>query len=65
MTLDATAAGVAPDLFSDANLRVLSERGQDQLQPRLERDLALIAERGGGPVDWRLRQIAYRAGELV
>ena len=63
MTLDVTAAAVAP-IFG-ANLRVLSERGEIEPQPRLERDLAVIAERGGGPIDWRLRQIAFRRGELV
>ena len=44
--LDATAAAVAP--IFEANLRVLSERGEIEPQPRLERDLAEIAERGGG-----------------
>jgi trans-aconitate 2-methyltransferase len=58
VTLDATASMVAP-IFG-ANLRVLSERGEIEPRPGLERDLAEIAERGGGPIDWRLRQTAFR-----
>ncbi|MEO8424638.1 MAG: class I SAM-dependent methyltransferase [Actinomycetota bacterium] len=58
VTLDATAAQVAP-IFG-LNLRVLAERGEIEPRPRLERDLAAIAERGGGSIEWRVRQIAFR-----
>ena len=56
--LDATASQVAP-IFG-MNLTVLAERGEIEPHPRLERDLAMIAERGGGPIEWRMRQIAFR-----
>ena len=58
VALDATAAQVAP-IFG-MNLRVLAERGEIEPRPRLERDLAAIAERGGGSIEWRIRQVAFR-----
>lgn len=58
VTLDATVAQVAP-IFS-MNLRVLAERGEIEPRPRLERDLVHIAERGGGSIEWRIRQVAFR-----
>jgi SAM-dependent methyltransferase len=58
VALDANAAQVAP-IFG-MNLRVLAERGEIEPRPRLERDLFAIAERDGGPIDWRVRQIAFR-----
>jgi hypothetical protein len=58
VALDATAAQVAP-IFG-MNLRVLAERGEVEPRPRLERELAQVAERGGGPIEWRIRQIAFR-----
>jgi trans-aconitate 2-methyltransferase len=58
VTLDTSAAQVAP-IFG-MNLRVLAERGEIQPRPRLERDLAAIAERGGGSIEWRIRQVAFR-----
>jgi trans-aconitate 2-methyltransferase len=58
VVLDATAAQVAP-IFS-MNLQVLAERGEIEPHVRLERDLAAIAERGGGSIEWRMRQIAFR-----
>jgi SAM-dependent methyltransferase len=58
ITLDATAAEVAP-IFG-MNLRVLAERGEIEPRPRLERELAAIAERGGGSIEWRIRQISFR-----
>jgi trans-aconitate 2-methyltransferase len=58
VTLDATAAQVAP-IFS-MNLRVLAEGGEIEPRPRLERDLEAIAEHGGGSIEWRMRQIAFR-----
>ena len=58
VTLDATASQVAP-IFG-MNLRVLAERGEIEPRPRLERDLAVIAERGGGSIGWLMRQIAFR-----
>jgi trans-aconitate 2-methyltransferase len=58
VALDATAAEVAP-IFG-MNLRVLAERGEIEPKPRLERDLAAIAERGGGSIEWLVRQVAFR-----
>ncbi len=42
------------------NLRVLIERGEVEPQPGLERSLADVVERGGAPIAWRMRQIAFR-----
>jgi trans-aconitate 2-methyltransferase len=61
VTLDATASDVAP--IFNMNLRVLAERGEIEPQPQLERDLTAIAERGGGSIDWRVRQVAFRRGD--
>lgn len=58
VALDATAAQVAP-IFG-MNLRVLAERGEVEPRPRLERELARVAERGGGSIEWRTRQVAFR-----
>lgn len=58
VALDATAAQVAP-IFG-MNLRVLADRGEIEPRPRLERDLAAISERGGGSIEWRVRQVAFR-----
>jgi SAM-dependent methyltransferase len=58
VTLDVTAAQVAP-IFG-TNLRVLAERGEIESRPRLEHDLAAVAERGGGSIEWRIRQMAFR-----
>lgn len=58
VTLDATAAQVAP-IFG-MNLRVLAEHGEIEPRPRLERELAEIAERGGGSIEWLVRQVAFR-----
>lgn len=58
VVLDVTTAKVAP-IFG-MNLRVLAERGEIEPRPRLERDLEAIAERGGGSIEWRIRQIALR-----
>ena len=58
--LDATVAQVAP-IFG-MNLRVLAERGEIEPRPRLERELARVAERGGGSIEWRIRQVAFRRG---
>ena len=55
--LDVTAAQVAP-IFG-MNLRVLAERGEIEPRSRLERDLDAITERGGGSIDWRVRQVAF------
>ena len=56
--LDVTAAQAAA-IFG-MNLRVLAERGEIEYRPRLDQDLAVIAERGGGPIEWRVRQVAFR-----
>ena len=58
VSLDASAAQVAP-IFG-MNLQVLAERGEIAPRPRLVRDLAAIAERGGEPIEWRIRQVALR-----
>lgn len=58
VVLDVTAAQVAPIFVM--NLQVLAERGEIEPRPRLERDLEAIAERGGGSIEWRIRQIALR-----
>jgi trans-aconitate 2-methyltransferase len=56
--LDVTAAEVAP--IFEMNLRVLAERDEIEPRPQLERDLVAIAERGGGSIEWRVRQVAFR-----
>jgi len=60
VALDATAPQAAA-IFG-MNLRVLAERGVIEPRPRLERELQVIAERGGGSIEWRVRQVAFRRG---
>ena len=65
-TDDVVSVDVAP---SDAaaifgmNLEVLVERGEVEPQPALARALAGIAANGGAPIEWRMRQIAFRRRE--
>ncbi len=44
----------------DMNLTVLVEEGEVEPQPELATALAGIAQRGGGDIEWRVRQIAFR-----
>jgi SAM-dependent methyltransferase len=58
VTLEATASQIAP-IFG-MNLDVLVERGEVEPRPELARALSEVAERGGGAIEWRMRQIAFR-----
>jgi hypothetical protein len=58
VTLEATASQIAP-IFG-MNLDVLVERGEVEPRPELARTLRDVAERGGGAIEWRMRQIAFR-----
>ena len=58
VTLEATASQIAP-IFG-MNLDVLVERGEVEPRPELARALREVAERGGGTIVWRMRQIAFR-----
>jgi trans-aconitate 2-methyltransferase len=58
VTLEATASQIAP-IFA-MNLEVLVVQGEVEPRPELARALRIVAERGGGPIEWRMRQLAFR-----
>lgn len=58
VTLEATPSQIAP-IFG-MNLEVLVEGGEVEPRPELARALRGVAERGGGAIEWRMRQIAFR-----
>ena len=58
MTLEATASQIAP-IFG-MNLEVLVERGEVEPRPELAQALRDVAQQGGGTIEWRMRQIAFR-----
>jgi trans-aconitate 2-methyltransferase len=60
-SVDITSADAAA-IFG-MNLQVLVERGELEPQPALVRALADLATNGGAPVDWKMRQIAFRRRE--
>ena len=60
-SVDITSADAAA-IFG-MNLQVLVERGELGPQPALVRALADLAANGGAPIDWKMRQIAFRRGD--
>jgi SAM-dependent methyltransferase len=65
-TDDVVSVDVAPSVAASIfgmNLEVLIERGEVEPRPALARALADIAANGGAPIEWKMRQIAFRRRE--